>query len=156
MVVAAAPPAEATVKSEFCTGSADVDGACRLATGPELPVEAEAAETKLTGLLVSRERFCGFRKRGAVTMFGAPPALANTRFPVASSDVIGSEPPEARAVERRLVGFREAQPWPPMSNSSSGTQPMLNRARAEAPEALKGLKLRPQWAGREARGNAQK
>ena len=30
-------------------------------------------------------------------MLGAPPALANTRFPVASSDVIGREPPEARA-----------------------------------------------------------
>ena len=33
-------------------------------------------------------------------MLGAPPALANTRFPVASSDVIGREPPEARATDK--------------------------------------------------------
>lgn len=30
-------------------------------------------------------------------MLGVPPALANTKFPVASSDVIGREPPDARA-----------------------------------------------------------
>jgi hypothetical protein len=33
-------------------------------------------------------------------MFGAPPALANTRFPVASRDVIGREPLEARAIDK--------------------------------------------------------
>lgn len=33
-------------------------------------------------------------------MLGAPPALANTRFPVASSDVIGREPLEARAIDK--------------------------------------------------------
>lgn len=33
-------------------------------------------------------------------MLGAPPALAKTRFPVASSDVIGREPPEARATDK--------------------------------------------------------
>lgn len=37
-------------------------------------------------------------------MLGAPPALANTRFPVASSDVIGREPPEARATDRPQTG----------------------------------------------------
>lgn len=100
VVVEAAPLAEATVKREFWMDSAEVEVAWRLATGPEFPAEAAAAETKLTGLLVSRERFWGFRNRGAVTMLGAPPALANTRFPVASSDVIGREPPEARATDK--------------------------------------------------------
>lgn len=99
VVVAAAPLAEAAVKREFWMDSAEVEAAWRLATGAEFPVDA-AAETKLTGLLVSRERFWGFRNRGAVTMLGAPPALANTRFPVASSDVIGREPPEARATNK--------------------------------------------------------
>lgn len=33
-------------------------------------------------------------------MLGVPPALANTKFPVASSDVIGREPPDARAKKR--------------------------------------------------------
>lgn len=114
VVVDAAPLAEATVKREFCTDSAEVEVAWRLATGAEFPVEAAAAETKLTGLLVSRERFWGFRNRGAVTMLGAPPALANTRFPVASSDVIGREPPEARATgETQETGRkREGQHHP--------------------------------------------
>lgn len=109
VVVEAAPLAEATVKREFWTDSAEVEVAWRLATGPEFPAEVAAAETKLTGLLVSRERFWGVRNRGAVTMLGAPPALANTRFPVASSDVIGREPPEARATDkppRKQVGSR--------------------------------------------------
>lgn len=57
MVVEAAPLAEATVKSEFCRGSAELEAAWRLAAGAELPVDAAAADTKLTGLLVSRERF---------------------------------------------------------------------------------------------------
>lgn len=42
-------------------------------------------------------------------MLGAPPALANTRFPVASSDVIGREPPEARATDKnpkKQAGWR--------------------------------------------------
>lgn len=85
-----------------------------------MPAEAAAAETRLTGLLVSRERFWGFRNRGAVTMLGAPPALAKTRFPVASSDVIGREPPEARATDkppkqvgkRPLIPSREARDTP--------------------------------------------
>lgn len=100
VVVEAAPLAEATVNREFWMDSAEVEEAWRLAVGAEFPVEAAAAETKLTGLLVSRERFWGFRNRGAVTMLGAPPALANTRFPVASSDVIGREPLEARATDK--------------------------------------------------------
>lgn len=97
VVEEAAPLAEATVKREFWIDSAEVEVAWRLATGPEAPAEAAAAETKLTGLLVSSERFCGFRNRGAVTMLGVPPALANTKFPDASSDVIGRVPPDARA-----------------------------------------------------------
>jgi len=52
-----APLAEATVRREFWMDSAEVEVACRLATGPEAPAEAAAAEAKLTGLLVSRERF---------------------------------------------------------------------------------------------------
>lgn len=56
VVVEAAPLAEATVKREFGMDSADVEAACRLATGVEFPAEAAAAETRLTGLLVSRER----------------------------------------------------------------------------------------------------
>ena len=56
-MVAAAPLAEAAVKSEVWMGSAEVEVAWRLATGPGFPAEAAAAETKLTGLLVSRERF---------------------------------------------------------------------------------------------------
>lgn len=100
VVVEAAPLAEATVKREFWIDSAEVEVAWRLATGPEAPAEAAAAETKLTGLLVSSERFWGFKNSGAVTMLGVPPALANTKFPVASSDVIGREPPDARAKKR--------------------------------------------------------
>lgn len=114
VVVEAAPLAEAAVKREFWRDSAVVEAAWRLATGPEFPAEAAAAETRLTGLLVSRERFWGFRNRGAVTMLGAPPALANTRFPVASSDVIGRGPPEARAMDRtpRQAGRRTlASSW---------------------------------------------
>lgn len=35
-------------------------------------------------------------------MLGVPPALANTKFPVASSDVIGREPPDARAKKWKI------------------------------------------------------
>lgn len=35
-------------------------------------------------------------------MLGVPPALANTKFPVASSDVIGREPPDARAKKGKV------------------------------------------------------
>lgn len=124
VVVEAAPLAEATVKREFWMDSAEVEEAWRLAAGAEFPVEAAAAETKLTGLLVSRERFWGFRNRGAVTMFGAPPALANTRFPVASSDVIGREPLEARAIDKdprteRTLNFILEKP---LTHQQSSTQ----------------------------------
>lgn len=61
-------------------------------------------------------------------MLGAPPALANTRFPVASSDVIGREPLEARAMDKppKQVGRRQLIPsWrsqgPP--NDSNLPQP---------------------------------
>lgn len=57
VVVDAAPLAEATVNRELWMDSVEAEVTWRLATGPEFPAEAAAAETKLTGLLVSRERF---------------------------------------------------------------------------------------------------
>lgn len=36
-------------------------------------------------------------------MLGVPPALANTKFPEASSGVIGRDPPEARASEKNKI-----------------------------------------------------
>lgn len=57
-------------------------------------------------------------------MFGAPPALANTRFPVASSDVIGREPLEARAIDKdprteRTLNFILEKP---LTHQQSSTQ----------------------------------
>lgn len=48
-------------------------------------------------------------------MLGVPPALANTKFPVASSGVIGRDPPEARAciVARVLLLIRAGLRAPP-------------------------------------------
>lgn len=40
-------------------------------------------------------------------MLGVPPALANTKFPVASSDVIGREPPDARAKKKGKLSREE-------------------------------------------------
>lgn len=58
------------------------------------------ADTRLTGLLVSTDRFWGFRKSGVVTRFGVLPAevLANRRLPP-SREVMGIVPLDARAVE---------------------------------------------------------
>lgn len=56
------------------------------------------ADTRLTGLLVSRDRFWGFRKSGVVTRLGVLPAevLANRRLPP-SREVMGIVPPDAKA-----------------------------------------------------------
>lgn len=72
---------------------------CRL-RAPAAPA-APPADTRLTGLLVSSERFCGFRNSGAVTRFGVLPALAlaKSKFPLPSRDVMGRVPLEARAME---------------------------------------------------------
>lgn len=70
---------------------------CRL-SAPAAPA-APPADTRLTGLLVSSDRFCGFRKSGAVTRFGVLPALAKSKFPLPSRDVMGRVPLEARAME---------------------------------------------------------
>lgn len=72
---------------------------CRL-RAPAAPA-APPADTRLTGLLVSRDRFCGFRKSGAVTRFGVLPALAlaKSKFPLPSSEVMGRVPLDARAME---------------------------------------------------------
>lgn len=70
---------------------------CRL-RAPAAPA-APPADSRLTGLLVSRDRFCGLRKRGAVTRFGVLPALAKSKFPLPSKEVIGRVPLEARATE---------------------------------------------------------
>lgn len=91
---------------------------------------AAAAETRLTGLLVSRERFWGLRNRGAVTMLGAPPALAKTRFPVASSDVSGREPPEARAADRPQTGGKETLFG---SGEAEDTEPQLSHDHWHSP-----------------------
>lgn len=94
MVVEAAPLTDAIVKGEFWMDS-EAEVACRLVTVPVTP--AVAAETRLTGLLVSRERFWGLKNSGPVTMLEVPPALVKTRFPDASIDVIGRDPLDARA-----------------------------------------------------------
>lgn len=72
---------------------------CRL-RAPAAPAPP-AADTRLTGLLVSRDRFWGFRNRGAVTRLGVLPALvlANSKLPLPSREVMGRVPLEARAVE---------------------------------------------------------
>lgn len=57
VVVDAAPLAEATVNMELWMDSVAAEVTWRLATGAEFPAEPAAVETKLTGLLVSRERF---------------------------------------------------------------------------------------------------
>lgn len=69
----------------------------RLRAPPAPP--APPADTRLTGLLVRRDRFWGLRNRGAVTRFGVLPALvlANRRFPLPSREVMGRVPPEASA-----------------------------------------------------------
>lgn len=62
------------------------------------PPPAAPADTRLTGLVVSRDRFWGFRKRGCIRL-GVLPAevLANSRLPLPSSEVMGRAPPDARA-----------------------------------------------------------
>ena len=62
------------------------------------PPPAAPADTRLTGLVVSRDRFWGFRKRGC-TRLGVLPdeVLANSRLPLPSSEVMGRVPPDARA-----------------------------------------------------------
>lgn len=67
---------------------------------------APPADTRLTGLLASNDRFCrfcGLRKSGAVTRLGVLPALvlAKSRFPLPSREVMGRVPLEANAVERQ-------------------------------------------------------
>lgn len=91
---AAAPPAEVTT---FWFDSATAEVTWRFRACAEAPAEAAAAETRLTGLLVSKERFCGLRNNGAVTRLPPAFALANKRFPLASREVIGRDPPDARA-----------------------------------------------------------
>lgn len=56
-----------------------------------------ALDTRLTGLLASSDRFCGLRKSGV------PPALAlaNSRLPLPSREVMGRVPLEANAVEKK-------------------------------------------------------
>lgn len=58
------------------------------------------ADTRLTGLLASSDRFWG-RKSGVVTRLGVLPAevLANSRL-VPSREVMGIVPLDARAVEK--------------------------------------------------------
>lgn len=72
---------------------------CRL-RAPAAPA-APPADTRLTGLLVSNDRFCGFKKSGAVTRFGVLPALAlaKSKFPLPSREVMGRVPLEARAMD---------------------------------------------------------
>ena len=67
------------------------------------PPPAPPADTRLTGLLVSSDRFWGLRKSGAVTRLCAlpPEVLANSRLP--SREVMGRLPPEVRAVGRRTT-----------------------------------------------------
>lgn len=62
------------------------------------------ADTRLTGLLVSTDRFWGFRKSGVVTRFGVLPVLvlAKSRL-LPSREVMGIVPLEARAVERKKL-----------------------------------------------------
>lgn len=76
---------------------------CRL-RAPAAPA-APPADTRLTGLLVSSDRFCGFRKSGAVTRFGVLPALAlaKSKFPLPSREVMGRVPLEARAIEDKTT-----------------------------------------------------
>lgn len=76
---------------------------CRL-RAPAAPA-APPADTRLTGLLVSSDRFCGLRKSGAVTRFGVLPALAKRKFPLPSRDVMGRVPLEARAMENGETEF---------------------------------------------------
>lgn len=71
------------------------------------------ADTRLTGLLVSSDRFWGFRKSGVVTRLGVLPAeaLANSRLPL-SRAVMGIVPLDAKAVETteqtpEVVFFKE-------------------------------------------------
>lgn len=58
------------------------------------------ADIRLTGLLVSSDRFWGFRKSGVVTRLGVLPAevFANSRLPP-SREVMGIVPLAAKAVE---------------------------------------------------------
>lgn len=92
---------EAVVMVEACTGMAAVVTwwwwASVVTCRPPVP-----ACTRLTGLLVSSDRFWGFRKRGVVTRLGVLPAdvFANSRLPP-SRDVMGIVPLEARAAEGR-------------------------------------------------------
>ena len=74
-----------------------------LVTTPPDPPPAPPADTRLTGLLVSSDRFWGLRKSGAVTRLCAlpPEVLANSRLP--SREVMGRLPPEVRAVGRRTT-----------------------------------------------------
>lgn len=53
-------------------------------------------------------------------MLGVPPALANTKFPVASSDVIGREPPDARAIKGK-PGREETSALTAKNNVASAT-----------------------------------
>lgn len=72
---------------------------CRL-RAPAAPA-APPADTRLTGLLVSSDKFWGFRKSGAVTRLGVLPALAlaKRKLPLPSREVMGRVPLEARAME---------------------------------------------------------
>jgi len=63
----------------------------------------EPADTRLTGLLVSSDRFWGFRKSGVVTRLLAAEVLANSRLPP-SREVMGIVPPDASAAEGRESG----------------------------------------------------
>lgn len=87
---------EAVVIVEACTDTAVVGWwwASVATCSPPAPFD-----TRLTGLLVSTDRFWGFRKSGVVTRLCPPPdALANSRL-LPSSEVIGMAPLEARAAE---------------------------------------------------------
>lgn len=65
------------------------------------PPPTPPAETRLTGLEVRSDKFCGLRKRGVVIRLAALPGdvLANRKLPLPSSEVIGPNVPlEARAL----------------------------------------------------------
>lgn len=88
---------EAVVIVEACTDTAVVGWwwASVATCSPPAPVD-----TRLTGLLVSTDRFWGFRKSGVVTRLGPlpPDVLANSRL-LPSSEVMGMVPLEASAAE---------------------------------------------------------
>lgn len=66
------------------------------------------ADTRLTGLLVSSDRFWGFRKSGVVTRFGVLPAevLVKSRL-LPSREVMGIVPLDARAAEEIKKFFKK-------------------------------------------------